>query len=247
MKELTLALLGFCLIAFYQNCSPVHDNPNGEGTLTGSSTAPPNVNSLDPFIAAQLSNDCLACHKGLGDFPATTRTISGEDIWKAGWVANDDPESALIIAHMEATDSSVMPPASEGGAWAQTDINVIRAWISQLDMGGGGGGGGGTPTPTPTPVNVTYTADIAPIITQHCAGCHVNQTLGGVDLSDYAGVRAQVDTAGNDPFLSPLYGTTFNGINDPADPVAMPRGGGGPIAQAQLDLIEAWIKQGSPQ
>ncbi len=246
MRELTLALMGLFLITFYQNCSPVHD---GEEGLAASAFVPPNAtSSLDPFIAAQLTNDCLACHKGQGDFPASLKALTGEDIWKAGWVSENLPDTSPIILYMEATDSKIMPPASEGGAWAQTDINAVRTWIEGLDMGnddGGGGGGGGGPNPTPTPTNVTYTADIAPIIAQHCTACHVDQALGGVDLSNYTGVRAQVN--GTDPFTSPIYATTYLGIFDPADPVAMPRGNGGPISQTQLGLSEVWIRNGAPE
>ncbi len=93
----------------------------------------------------------------------------------------------------------------------------------------------GTPCDT---MNVTYTADIKPIMDQNCAlsGCHDATTKSfGYDLSSYNG---SVATANSGRFLGV--------IRHDAGFIAMPKGMA-KLDNCSIQKIAAWINAGTPQ
>ena len=110
----------------------------------------------------------------------------------------------------------------------------------------------GAPSPAPARVSsarAAFKADIRPIIAAHCATCHVQQRLGGLDLGSYQGLMAggnvvpgPVVTAGGHAH-STLWrivrpaGTWPGGYRMPL---------GGPyLSDDQVHTIAAWIDQGA--
>lgn len=91
--------------------------------------------------------------------------------------------------------------------------------------------------------NVSYAQDIAPIISNECAGsqCHTGSNpLSGHPFNDYAGVKAQVDA-------QKLYGSVaqLQGF------LPMPRkndGTGGTYKLKDCDIakFKAWVDAGAP-
>ena len=88
---------------------------------------------------------------------------------------------------------------------------------------------------------VSFGDGILPILQKRCASCHEgNSKKGGVDVSSYELVMAKGGlVVPGAPEKSKLY-TSVTG----AQP-KMPKGNGGPLAKAEVDLIAAWIKAGA--
>lgn len=84
-------------------------------------------------------------------------------------------------------------------------------------------------------VNITYTASVKPIISNKCQGCHSGPTpQGGIDLSTYAGVYAQVTS-----------GKLWGSLNWDAGFSSMPKYGN-KLSVCELTQIHKWIIQGAP-
>jgi cytochrome c5 len=95
----------------------------------------------------------------------------------------------------------------------------------------GTGGGGGTTCDT---ANMKYAANVQPILSTSCYGCHANGSAsGGVSLGSYTSVKAQVDN-GN------LIGTITHASGYPA----MPQGGS-KLSDCNINVIKAWIARGA--
>lgn len=92
-------------------------------------------------------------------------------------------------------------------------------------------GGGGNTCDT---VNMTYTADVKPLLQSNCYGCHGNgQTSGGVTLDTYAGVKTVVDN-------NKLMGVVTHASGFPA----MPKGGA-KLSDCNINKIKSWIGRGA--
>jgi mono/diheme cytochrome c family protein len=91
-----------------------------------------------------------------------------------------------------------------------------------------------TSTPTASPTSVTFTQINQNILQPSCVSCHSGSSSpGGVDLSSYAGVSAQV-VSGN-PGQSRLYQAVSNGTMPP----------GGALSQDKIQQISDWITAGA--
>lgn len=104
--------------------------------------------------------------------------------------------------------------------------------------------GGGNPQDTVTQltlcdtVNFTYTADVEPIIKGNCSfsGCHGNGSQsGGVNLNSYSSVAAEAQKA---QFLGSIkHESGFSRM-----PQGRPK-----LSDEQIETIECWIKQNTPE
>ena len=93
----------------------------------------------------------------------------------------------------------------------------------------GTGGGGSCDT-----VNMKYAANVQPIISSNCYGCHGNGNVsGGVSLDSYSKLKTQVDN-GN------LIGTITHANGYPA----MPQGGA-KLSDCNINVIKDWIARGA--
>nr|WP_299068619.1 hypothetical protein [uncultured Allomuricauda sp.] len=77
---------------------------------------------------------------------------------------------------------------------------------------------------------VTYTADIAPLLSSNCLGCHSNPPQNGAPmaLTTFSAVQSRA---------SGIFNRTNNGTMPPS----------GKLPQANIDLIQAWINAGTPE
>lgn len=97
---------------------------------------------------------------------------------------------------------------------------------------------------------VSYAQDIQPIFSSSCggAGCHVNQSVNGVELTNYAQVMssigvqygADIVVPGN-PDASPLVDKIES---DPQFGVRMPQNRA-PLSAQEISLIRTWIAEGA--
>ncbi len=83
-------------------------------------------------------------------------------------------------------------------------------------------------------VNMTYSADVVPILQASCYSCHGNgQKDGGIALGTYADVKIQTDN-----------GALLGGITHAAGYVPMPLGGA-KLSDCNIDKIKDWINRGA--
>lgn len=82
--------------------------------------------------------------------------------------------------------------------------------------------------------NMKYAADVQPIISASCYGCHGGGSAsGGVSLDSYAKLKAQADN-GN------LLGTITHASGFPAMPL-----GGTKLSDCNINKIRSWINHGT--
>jgi uncharacterized membrane protein len=84
-------------------------------------------------------------------------------------------------------------------------------------------------------VNITYTLSVKPIIANKCQGCHSGSNpQGGIDLSSYTSVKAQVTN-----------GKLWGSVNWDPGFSAMPKNGN-KLTTCELTQIRKWINLGAP-
>lgn len=97
--------------------------------------------------------------------------------------------------------------------------------------------------------DVSYKADVAPIIAKHCVECHKPDGKGyeksGQDMSSYdalmKGTEFGPTIKPKDSFDSPLV-MMIEGRVDPS--IKMPHGRD-PIPKEQIEIVKLWIDQGA--
>jgi hypothetical protein len=88
----------------------------------------------------------------------------------------------------------------------------------------------------------TYNKDIAPLVQDHCIGCHAAGGIAGIDLSSYAGaklnaplMKAVTSTRGMPPYLVDPSGTCGTFTPD------------GHLTDEQVALVSQWVDAGAPE
>jgi hypothetical protein len=135
------------------------------------------------------------------------------------------------------------------------------AVLTLLVVGCGPSQQAATPTPTPSPTTappsptapapkgLSFTHDIQPIFSAHCAVCHIAQHLGGLSLATYQGL-----VQGGTLVPGPVFKAgdhTHSLLWKMIRPTGPWPGGnrmplGGPyLSAAQIHAIAAWIDQGA--
>ena len=97
---------------------------------------------------------------------------------------------------------------------------------------------------------VSFADDVLPIFLSSCGGvgCHVNESVNGVDLTNYQAVinsfaetynKALVipgDVAGS-PLIEKIRANPSFGVRMPD--------GGPPLSNAQIEIISTWVEEGA--
>lgn len=82
---------------------------------------------------------------------------------------------------------------------------------------------------------ISYSKHVAPVMVANCVSCHnAGLKQGGVQLDNYAGVKATVDNA-----------RLLGSIRWQSGFVAMPQGGS-QLSQCNITKIQAWINANMP-
>jgi uncharacterized membrane protein len=83
-------------------------------------------------------------------------------------------------------------------------------------------------------VNMKYTANVLPIISSYCYGCHASgAAAGGVSLDSYAKLKTQADN-----------GNLIGVITHASGYAAMPQGGA-KLSDCNINIIKDWINRGT--
>ena len=97
-----------------------------------------------------------------------------------------------------------------------------------------------TARPTPKPAAkpaLTFTAQVAPILSRHCGGCHIAGRKGGFQMVSYAGLMKTGMVQPGAGESSRLVETILSGD--------MPRGGG-KVSPEDVGVLMKWIDAGAP-
>jgi hypothetical protein len=83
--------------------------------------------------------------------------------------------------------------------------------------------------------NITFTANVLPIINANCTGCHSGSTpAGNISLTNYSDVVASLNS-----------GRLMGSIRHESGYSPMPKGGN-KLSNCELAKIEIWVKDGFP-
>lgn len=151
-----------------------------------------------------------------------------ESITSRGIVPGNYKASKLYQAMAVPLGDDVMPPAPQGHL-TQEQLTTIALWIEQ-----------GAHNTTCSQVacdttNLTYSADIQPILQTYCNSCHSGSApSGNLDYSTYNGVVATVNDNTLLGSITHTYGYS-----------PMPQGAG-KLSNCNIALIQAWIHAGAP-
>ena len=88
--------------------------------------------------------------------------------------------------------------------------------------------------------SVDYESEIQPIFNNHCGNCHLGNSAGGLNLSNYDNVISSGSIVAGDHTASELYQRLILPESSNQD---MPPAGS--LTQAQIDLIADWIDEGA--
>ena len=84
--------------------------------------------------------------------------------------------------------------------------------------------------------NMQYTADVLPVISAHCYGCHANgNNEGSISLDGYANTKRQADNGNLVGAISHADGYTPMPLNQPK------------LADCDVNKITAWVNAGAPE
>lgn len=90
-----------------------------------------------------------------------------------------------------------------------------------------------TPPPACTTANMSFTADVLPIISSNCGGCHGASPTAPFSLTNYTEIKAKADN-----------GQLIGAITHAAGFSPMPKGGA-KLSDCNISKIQAWIAQGT--
>jgi hypothetical protein len=179
--------------------------------------------------------------------------------WQAAYRAGavfDTSAAASYTVHQPSSDNDY------DGVTAIEEVSTFQTNPGLADTDGGGAGdgqeiGAGTNplVPGDDPAPPTYTASIAPIVSAHCGGCHLNGGASGgrswgtyqdfFQVANQAPALAEIEPGS--PAESYMY-RKLQGTHIAAggSGVRMPRGG--PYLNAtELQTFADWINAGAPQ
>ncbi|PHI18812.1 hypothetical protein CEQ90_15790 [Lewinellaceae bacterium SD302] len=213
--------------------NPIDTSGNGMDTTVTSNPCEPDIIYFERDILPILISNCTTsgCHNAqdaqdgviLNNYQNTVETadvrpfdLLGSDLYEV--ITEDDPDKVM--------------PRPPNAPLTNSQINLISAWILQgaEDLSCDETAG------QCDTEDVSYNEVVEPIIITNCRGCHSGGSpSGGIDLGDFAAVRAQA-----------LNGNLYGVIERLPGFVPMPLNAD-KLPQCQIDQIESWIENGALQ
>ena len=97
---------------------------------------------------------------------------------------------------------------------------------------------------------VSFANDVLPIFRNSCGGvgCHINESVGGVELTNYQTTTSSTSASYNSPLVIPgdVAGSPLVDklLVMPEIPPRMPIGAG-PLSNEQIAIISTWVEEGA--
>ena len=177
-----------------------------------------NENVLPIFVSKCSMSGCHAPGSRRGDFSTY------EGIMKR--VVAGHPLRSSMYTKIDGSNPS-MPPKNYTQL-TQQEIYYIKAWISM-------GALNQSNCSVCDTTSFKFSADVQPIITNWCVGCHSSSNAGGgYDLSSYTGI---VNSIANNQLMGSIKHST--GYN------AMPQNGN-QLSACDISKIQSWVNAGHP-
>lgn len=237
-----LSVLGASIIIGAASCkhdglSPLDDDdmmidtiPNTGGG--GGTPCDPNVVYFELEILPLLRSRCAfsGCHDAASAQDGVVLT-SYERVMATADVRPNNLSGSDLYEVITEDDSDKRMPRPPNAPLSSDQINLIAQWILQGAQNLTCDANAGSCNTS----NVTFAADVRPIIQNNCQGCHSGTApAGGINFTTHGGIAA---VAGN--------GRLFGAISHQAGFVAMPFGGS-KLPQCSIDKIKVWIDAGAP-
>ena len=262
-----LELEGISLPPFRRPPRPAATTPATASTSvtpTPGTDPPPTSVFLVSFtkdVAPILSGKCGRCHVGAsrGGFSAASYAA----------LMKGPPEGVVVFANdiigsrlIETIETGDMP---RGGAKVSpTELKTLKDWITQgANFDGTDPNQPITAATTPAPAmavkppvitkatgkeTVSFSFDIAPLLVDHCGGCHIDamQVRGGLRMDTFAQMLRGGDTGA---IITPGRGEASLLVQKlrgtAADGERMPAGGRPALPDDSIALISKWIDEGA--
>lgn len=204
------------------------DNGNGGNNNTGIPCDSSLVYFNQQVLPILVSNCAVpGCHNLPTDDNDWLQITSYTSLMNSGIVQDGDLMEA--ITETDPDDRMPQPPADP---LDPSEIALIALWIQQgaQDLNCDSYAGGCDTT------NVTYSADIQPLIALKCQGCHSGGSpQGGLNFTAWSALNTVA-----------MDGRLEGAVKHQNGFVAMPPNGGW-LPQCEIDMISVWVQQGAPQ
>lgn len=242
---------------------PYHrpDRPTAPGSPDNSDPPMADGVSFTKDVAPILAQRCGQCH--------VQGSRGGFSLASYAALMKGPPEGVVVFAGdvigsrlIETIETGDMPRG--GGRVGADELKTLKDWIVQgakFDGSDPNQNVTATTPATPMPVTTTpqinratgnetvsFSVDIAPLLVEHCGGCHIDamQNRGGLRMDTFAqllrgGDSGPVITSGRGEtslLVKKLRGTA-------ADGARMPAGGRPPLPDDSIALISKWIDEGA--
>jgi cytochrome c553 len=217
MNKIQLSILSIgvvCLLnsCYYDNFKELNPQPRKACDTTNTITYQADIKSI-------FDANCVSCHSGggtpsLADYQGAISSYTGEQLYKS-----------LIAGALDPMPKSASPLSA-------TDIAKIRQWIDGCQPNGAA-----VPTTCDTLSVMSYSADIAPILSANCTnGCHDQIGLGH-SLLDIPALEG-------DTFLVyKNYSYLVFSLIDTIPSKRMPLGRAS-LSACQIAKIRKWVEEG---
>jgi mono/diheme cytochrome c family protein len=212
--------------------SPGDTTGTGGGDTTGAGgvVCDPDTIYFQQMILPLLNSNCAVsgCHD-----PATAEddvVLSDyQSIMATADIVPFDADESEIIEVLFETDPEDMMPPPGNTPLTMEQKNLLIDWINQ------GALNNSCVASECDTIDISYLQDVFPIVLNNCTGCHSgNDPSGGFSLTNHAEVK---EAALNFDLLNSIL---WNGLAE-----NMPKNGD-QLSDCQIDIIEIWINDGTP-
>lgn len=226
-----IALGSFALVTSCTHDAVLPDVYKSDTPITiGSGFCSPDTMYYNRDIAPILLSSCATsgCHNSTSAADGVDLT-SYSKVIQTGGVRPYNPSNSELIEVLYDNGEDRMPP-SPSTRLSSDLIAKIELWINQgaLNLTC-------SDTSACDSVNITFSQHVSPILSVNCVGCHSGGSPGGgIDLSNYTNIKAQVDN-----------GKLIGSIEARTGFVAMPPGGNS-LNSCNIAQINIWVADGAP-